>query len=116
MRLLVTGRAGFIGSNFVRPGSQRHPEDHALALDLLTYAGDRRNLDGLDVRLVEGDIGHLELVERILVVRTSLLFGCSRYRMDLRFAVVSGCGPQECEPPPEPTWRRPALTLPAAAR
>jgi dTDP-glucose 4,6-dehydratase len=66
MRLLVTGAAGFIGSNFVRRRLQEHPGDPVVALDLLTYAGDRRNLDGLDVRLVEGDIGDLELVERVL--------------------------------------------------
>jgi dTDP-glucose 4,6-dehydratase len=65
-RLLVTGAAGFIGSNFVRYWLERHPGDHVVALDLLTYAGDPRNLDGLDVRLVEGDIGDLELCERLL--------------------------------------------------
>jgi dTDP-glucose 4,6-dehydratase len=66
VRLLVTGAAGFIGSNFVRYRLERHPDDHVVALDLLTYAGDRRNLDGLDVRLVEGDIADLELAERVL--------------------------------------------------
>ncbi len=66
MRVLVTGAAGFIGSNFVRRWLERHPDGHLVALDLLTYAGDRRNLDGLGVRLVEGDIGDLELVERVL--------------------------------------------------
>ena len=67
MRLLVTGAAGFIGSNFVRRRLEIRPSDHIVALDLLTYAGDRRNLDGLDLRFVEGDIGDLELVERVLV-------------------------------------------------
>ena len=66
MRLLVTGAAGFIGSNFVRYWLQRHPDDHVVALDLLTYAGDPRNLDGLAVRLVEGDIGDLTLGQRVL--------------------------------------------------
>ena len=65
-RLLVTGAAGFIGSNFARYWLERHPDDHVVALDLLTYAGDPRNLEGLDARLVEGDIGDLDLVERTL--------------------------------------------------
>jgi dTDP-glucose 4,6-dehydratase len=66
VRLLVTGAAGFIGSNYVRRRREQHPDDHVVALDLLTYAGDRRNLEGLEVRLVEGDIADLELVERVL--------------------------------------------------
>jgi dTDP-glucose 4,6-dehydratase len=68
MRLLVTGAAGFIGSNFVRYWLDRHPDDHVVELDLLTYAGDRRNLDGIEGSLVfvEGDIGDLELGERVL--------------------------------------------------
>lgn len=66
MRVLVTGAAGFIGANFVRHWLEQHPEGHVVALDLLTYAGDRRNLDGLDVQLVEADIGDLELVEGLL--------------------------------------------------
>ena len=65
-RLLVTGAAGFIGSNFVRWWVERHPNDHVVAFDLLTYAGDPRNLAGLDVRLVEGDIADLDLTERVL--------------------------------------------------
>ena len=65
-RLLVTGAAGFIGSNFVRWWVERHPDEHVVGYDLLTYAGDPRNLEGLDVRLVEGDIADLDLAERVL--------------------------------------------------
>jgi dTDP-glucose 4,6-dehydratase len=66
MRLLVTGAAGFIGSNFVHWWLERHPDDHVVALDLLTYAGDRRNLDGLEIPFVEADIADLDLCERTL--------------------------------------------------
>jgi len=65
-RLLVTGAAGFIGSNFVRWWIEKHPDDHVVAFDLLTYAGDPRNLEGTGVRLVEGDIADLELAEGVL--------------------------------------------------
>ena len=66
MRLLVTGAAGFIGSNFVRWWLERHPDDHVVALDKLTYAGDPRNLDGLGVRLAVCDICDLDPTERLL--------------------------------------------------
>ena len=65
-RLLVTGAAGFIGSNFVRWWIENHPDDHVVGYDLLTYAGDPRNLEGTGVRLVEGDIGDLDHAERTL--------------------------------------------------
>src|SRR5438309_8524607 len=59
MRLVVTGGAGFIGSNFLRYWREAHPADELIALDVLTYAGNPENLDGLDVRLVVADIGDL---------------------------------------------------------
>jgi dTDP-glucose 4,6-dehydratase len=65
-RILVTGAAGFIGSNFVRWWLERHPGDHLVALDSLTYAGDPRNLDGLGIRLAVCDICDLDPTERIL--------------------------------------------------
>jgi dTDP-glucose 4,6-dehydratase len=70
MRFLVTGGAGFIGSNFVRYLARTRPDDHIVVLDALTYAGNRKSLEPLEqtagVQFVEGDIGDLELVESIL--------------------------------------------------
>jgi dTDP-glucose 4,6-dehydratase len=68
MRLLVTGGAGFIGSNFVHYWLERYPDDHVVVYDLLTYAGNRPNLAEVEDRVVfvEGDIGDAELAERTL--------------------------------------------------
>jgi dTDP-glucose 4,6-dehydratase len=68
MNVLVTGGAGFIGSNFVRYWIDAHPGDRVIAYDALTYAGRRENLDGLgeQVSFVHGDIGDLDLVEQTL--------------------------------------------------
>jgi dTDP-glucose 4,6-dehydratase len=63
VRLLVTGGAGFIGSNFVRYWVERHPDDHVVVYDLLTYAGVRENVPA-EAAFVHGDIGDLELAER----------------------------------------------------
>src|SRR2546423_12280605 len=68
VRLLVTGAAGFIGSNFVRGWLERRPADEVVAYDLLTYAGNRANLEDVEDRVafVQGDIGDPELVARVL--------------------------------------------------
>jgi dTDP-glucose 4,6-dehydratase len=66
VRILVTGAAGFIGSNFVHYWLERHPDDSVVALDLLTYAGNRANLDGVDVPFVQADIADLDIVENVL--------------------------------------------------
>jgi dTDP-glucose 4,6-dehydratase len=45
MKILVTGGAGFIGSNFVRRIMAEHPDYEVHVLDALTYAGNLENLD-----------------------------------------------------------------------
>ena len=69
MTLLVTGGAGFIGSNFVLDWLAQSDEP-VITLDKLTYAGNRENLASLDGDarhvFVQGDIGDFELVSRLL--------------------------------------------------
>lgn len=69
MRLLVTGAAGFIGSNFVRYWAEHHPDDHVVAYDLLTYAGNRDSLRDLESERIvfeQGDIADIDLVRHLL--------------------------------------------------
>ena len=69
MKLLVTGAAGFIGSNFLRHWLSERPDDHVVALDLLTYAGNEANLADVRDRIVfvQGDIGEAGHIEKVLV-------------------------------------------------
>ena len=65
-RLLITGGAGFIGTNFVRYWAKQHPGDPIVVLDVLSYAGDRSNLDGVPHLFVHGDIKDTALVRLLL--------------------------------------------------
>lgn len=67
--ILVTGGAGFIGSNFVHWVVQNHPEVHVTVLDKLTYAGNINNLKNLSeeqMTFVKGDINDKELVDSLV--------------------------------------------------
>lgn len=66
MNLLVTGGAGFIGTNFVHHWHARHPDDQIIVLDALTYAGNPANLVDSGSNLIVGDIRDTAAVEKIL--------------------------------------------------
>jgi dTDP-glucose 4,6-dehydratase len=73
MKLLVTGGAGFIGSNFIRYWLREHPSDQIINIDKLTYAGNRKNLEDLAAGhelicedICEADLqAHMEGVEAV---------------------------------------------------
>ena len=68
MRVLVTGGAGFIGSNFIEYFCQKYPKYVVVNLDTLTYAGDLNNLDGIlskNYHFIKGNICDASLVDEI---------------------------------------------------
>jgi dTDP-glucose 4,6-dehydratase len=77
MRVLVTGGAGFIGSNFVRHILSNYQEAEVVNFDLLTYAGRLENLralkDAARHRFIKGDIRDKEAVEQVMKERFDLV-------------------------------------------
>ena len=69
MTIIVTGGAGFIGSNFIYYQLKNHPEDRIVCLDALTYAGNLASLEGAmanpNFRFVKADITDREAVEKL---------------------------------------------------
>lgn len=69
-RILITGGAGFIGSNFVHHWCNSYPGDRVVVLDALTYAGNKQNLASLegnsDLKFVQGDICDRTLIDNLL--------------------------------------------------
>ncbi|MCL6636263.1 MAG: GDP-mannose 4,6-dehydratase, partial [Peptococcaceae bacterium] len=69
MRVLVTGGAGFIGSNFIRYILGQYGNYQVVNLDLLTYAGNLENLAGIEANpkytFVRGDIADYSCLESI---------------------------------------------------
>ena len=67
-KIVVTGGAGFIGSNFVHYVYRERPDWHITVVDALTYAGNKKNLEGLDesrVTFIEGNICDAELMDKV---------------------------------------------------
>lgn len=78
MKILVTGAAGFIGSNYVHYHLEKRPDDRIIVLDALTYSGNKKNLDGLKIEFVEGRIENKEFVRK--------LFGEEKFDAVIHFA------------------------------
>lgn len=68
MKMLVTGGAGFIGSNFVHFTLSNRPEYEVTVLDALTYAGNKANLSSITdkIQFVEGNICDLNIVDKLV--------------------------------------------------
>ncbi|GBF81474.1 dTDP-glucose 4,6-dehydratase [Aphanothece sacrum] len=68
--ILITGGAGFIGSNFVHHWCYQYPDSHVIVLDALTYAGNRQNIASLEDRenfkFIEGNICDRQLIDNLL--------------------------------------------------
>lgn len=70
MKILITGGAGFIGSNFLNYMVKRYPDYHFVNVDLLTYAGNLKNLQviehHLNYRFIRGNITDRERMEKVI--------------------------------------------------
>lgn len=80
--VLITGGAGFIGTNYVYLHSERYPEDKIVVLDKLTYAGNLANIQGLvdsrKIKFVKGDIADWNFVDE--------LFRAEKFDLVINFA------------------------------
>ncbi|HSX27212.1 MAG TPA: dTDP-glucose 4,6-dehydratase [Patescibacteria group bacterium] len=85
MKILVTGGAGFIGSNFVRHIYKQRPDWQITVLDALTYAGNKANLDGLDesrVKLVVGNICDEATVDKLVADNDAVVHYAAETHVD----------------------------------
>lgn len=84
MRLLVTGGAGFIGTNFVHSTVRERPGVAVTVLDALTYAGSRESLRPVenDIRLVEGDVADEALVDQLVAESDAVVHFAAETHVD----------------------------------
>jgi len=85
MKILVTGGAGFIGSNFLHYEVKKYPEDTFICLDALTYAGNYNNIKILEekenYRFIKGDITDRDFINK--------LFETEKFDIIINFAAES---------------------------
>lgn len=84
-KILVTGGAGFIGSNFVHYVLKQRPEWHVTVLDALTYAGNEKNLEGLDparFTFIKGDICDADAVNEAVVACDAVVHFAAETHVD----------------------------------
>lgn len=85
MKFLVTGGAGFIGSNYCHYVVNKYPEDYFVCLDALTYAGNYNNIKSLEskenFKFVKGDITDREFIDK--------LFNDEKFDIVINFAAES---------------------------
>lgn len=85
MKVLITGGAGFIGSNFIRYWIEKYPEDEIINLDILTYAGNLENLKDLkenkNYKFIKADIAD--------AVSTEEIFNKEKPQLIINFAAES---------------------------
>jgi dTDP-glucose 4,6-dehydratase len=69
MKILITGGAGFIGSNYAHYRFEKYPEDEIVVLDKLTYAGNLENIEKIlkedRVKFVQGDIADKDFIDQL---------------------------------------------------
>ncbi|MFH1353820.1 MAG: dTDP-glucose 4,6-dehydratase [bacterium] len=86
MKVLVTGGAGFIGSNFIKYWLAEHPEDNIINLDVLTYAGNLANLkdveDNPNYTFVQGDICDAKLVGELVANTDTIVHFAAESHVD----------------------------------
>jgi dTDP-glucose 4,6-dehydratase len=85
MKILITGGAGFIGSNFIHYLIEKHPEDQITNLDLLTYAGNLESLEDIEhsanYSFIKGDIADRDFIDS--------LFAKEKFDVVVNFAAES---------------------------